>query len=135
MNNILGKIVLIVVSLGFIAIAIWKLIKTKRDSDAIDSVADARVIKAINLGRGTDGKQQFAITYQVLIDDPFEILVTPTTRPVEMGTIATIYYDSQNHSNYYIPTKWKVDDRMKKAILTVIIAAGCVFGSLASLFN
>jgi hypothetical protein len=134
-NNILQEIIVLIVALVFAAFTISRLIKTKRKHDAIDSVADARVIKVLSLGRGFDGKPQFAITYQVLIDDPFEILVTPTNTPIDMGTIVAIYYDSMDHNNYYLPVKWKVDDRMKKAWTLVVIALLVVVGSVTTLFT
>lgn len=121
--------------LAFAAFAAYRFIKIKKLNKAIDSVADARVIKVLALGRGADGKQQFAITYQILTDAPFEILVTPTTTPVEMGSLVTIYYDSVDHSNYYIPTRWKVDDRMKKAWYLVIFAVIAIIGCILSFFK
>lgn len=130
MSNIVQNIFFLFAALSFTVFAVFYLIKTKQKHDAIDSVADARVIKVLNLGRGLDGKTQFAITYQVLLDAPFEILVTPTSIPADMGAVVTIYYDALDHNNYYIPTKWKVDDRMKKAWLllafALIVLAGCI---------
>ena len=135
MNDVLKEIVLLFFALAFAAFAIYHLIKIKRKHDAIDSVADARVIKVLNLGRGLDCKPQFAVTYQVLIDAPFEVLVTPTNTPVDLGSIVTIYYDSTNHENYYLPVKWKVDDRMKKAWTLVAFAIVIVVGIVITLFT
>lgn len=135
MSDFIKELFSLLFSLGLAVIAVLYLLKMKRVSDAIDSVADARVIKVLNLGRGTNGKEQYAITYQVLIDEPFEVLVTPT--PVEqiMGDTVAIYYDSHDHSNFYIPIKWKFDDRIKKAIIFVGIAVLCVVGCAIALFT
>ena len=122
-------------ALTFVILSVLYLLKTKRAHSAVDSVADARVIKVINLGIGPNGKKQFAITYQVLIDAPFEILVTPTNSFRNMGDLVTIYYDSQDHSNYYIPEKWKIDDRMKKAITLVVISAVCLLGCIINMIT
>lgn len=135
MNDIFQEIIILFFALVFAAFAIYHFIKIKRKHDAIDSVADARVIKVLNLGHGMNGKPQFAITYQVLIDAPFEILVTPSNTPADLGALVTIYYDSANHDNYYLPVKWKVDDRMKRAWTLVIIAILIVAGSAITLFT
>ena len=135
MNELVREIIVLIIALAFAVFAAYKLLKTKRAHDAIDSVADARVIKVLNLGRGFDGKPQFAITYQVLIDAPFEILVTPTSTPAAMGDLVTIYYDSFDHTNYYIPLKWRVDDRLKKAGMLMIFAAITVIGCTIALFK
>ena len=119
----------------FMGITVYNFIKIKKRHDAIDSVADARVKQVINLGRGTNGKNQFAITYDVLIDAPFEVFVTPTNTPANIGEQVIIYYDSQDHNNYYIPRKWKFDPRMKTAISGVVIATVCLVGYIITLFK
>ena len=135
MNEVASKIFILICARAFAAFAVYRFIKAKARSKAIDSIADARVIKVLTLGRSMDGKSQFAITYQVLIDKPFEIIVTPTNTLVEMGSLVTIYYDSLDHSNYYIPTKWKIDDRMKKAWTLLIAAIVAVGGCILSFFQ
>ena len=131
----LGRQILILIfASGFFIFTIYSFIKQKKRSNDIDSVADARVIKVLTLGKGYTGKPQFAITYQVLIDSPFEVLVTPSSTPADMGSLVTIYYDSVNHDNFYIPEKWKVDPRMKKAWLAIAFAGVCLIGSILSFF-
>lgn len=134
MEALLGKIVALLFALGLAAFAIYDLIRKKRVHDAIDSVADARVIQVLNLGRGYDGKSQFAITYQVLIEKPFEILVTPTNTPAEVGDKVTVYYEAQDHTNYYFAQRWNIDNRMKSSVTFVIIGVLCVIGSIISFF-
>ena len=133
MNITVKDITAILSTLALVIFSVLYLLKMKRVHDAIDSVADARVIEVINLGRGSDGKNQFAIKYQVLLDAPFEILVTPTKVFRNMGDLVTIYYDSQDHSNYYIPEKWKLDDRIKKALIFVLIAVVCFIGCIVTI--
>lgn len=135
MSITIRDIAALLVMICFAVASVLYFLKIKHTHDAIDSVADARAIKVINLGRGPNGKNQFAITYKVLIDVPFEIVVTPTTTHVNMGDLVTIYYNSKDHSNYYIPTKWKIDDRMKKAITLVVIAVVCLCGCVIKILT
>ena len=134
MNDLIAHMIGLLFAIGFFASSLWYFMKIKRAADKIDSVADARVTKVLNLGLGPKGKHQFAITYDVLIDTPFEILVTPTYTPIDLGTLVTIYYDSTDHTNYYIPEKWKIDPRKKKATTTLILSSLFVIGCAVSLF-
>ena len=130
-----SKILFLFFAVFFLVFSIKNLIKAQRDYKAIDSVADARVVQVLNLGRDVAGIPQFAISYQVLIDVPFDILITPTTQPVTLGEKVVVYYEAENHSNYYIPQKWKIDNRVKKAITWTFLAIVLAIFAVAVFFK
>ena len=130
MRPMSGKIFALIISLGLLVFGIKRFKDVKSKNDAIDSIADAQVIKVLNLGRDSkSGKDSFAVTYKVLIDAPFEVLETPCTVEMEIGDRIPIYYEQANYkTNYYLAHRFKFDPRFKLPVITIIMSALVIVG-------
>ena len=134
-TSVIGKIILLLFGLGITFWGIRLFIAVKEKHDSIDSVADARVVKILHLGKNSMGKNLYAITYKILVENPFEVLVTPSTLELEMGTRATYYYERLNpKDNHYIVHRWNFDPRLKTPAMLAIIGLVICIGAIFNLF-
>lgn len=134
-TSVIGKILMLIFGVGVAIVGIKKLIDVKKQHNNIDSVADARVTKVIHLGKNNAGKNQYAITYKIILENPFEVLVTPSTLEVDIGSVAAYYYERIDpKGNYFIVHKWKFDPRFKMPILISCIGCFIAVGSIISFF-
>ena len=104
MNEILKIIIgLLGVVCGFL---LFKKILNKHRM--IDTESIAVVKEIIDLGRD-NGRRVYAIKYDILSNDPFELLETPCKKTKKRGTRRSVFYEKNNpKQNYYFKTIYKL---------------------------
>ena len=87
----------------------------------IDTESIAKVKEIVPLGY-VDGAKTYAVKYDVLSSEPFELLETPTKKKQKIGAQRTVFYEKGNaNKNYYFKTIGQFDKRFFVPVSMVLI--------------
>lgn len=126
MLKIVGGIVGIIygIMLSILRFKKHKTIDTK-------SIAEVKEIRKLGMD---EGRKVYAIFYTVKTDEPFEICRTPVRRREKIGTQKIIYFDSNDHKNYYFQKFKSFDYRLIFPVVITICGLFVLIYSIVSLF-
>lgn len=126
MLKVIGGIVGVVygIMLSILRFKKHKTIDTK-------SVAEVKEIRKLGMD---EGRKVYAIFYTVKTDEPFEICRTPVRRREKIGTQKIIYFDSNDHKNYYFQKFKSFDYRLIFPVVITICGLFVLTYSIVSLF-
>lgn len=93
------------------AVGIFAFVKVLKKHKKIDTESLAVVKEVQSLGRD-DGRKVYAIRYDVLATEPFELLSTPCKKALRPGTERTVFYEKSNpNKNHYFKMVRQFDRR------------------------
>ena len=122
----------LIICLAGSALGIFLFVRVFRKHRKIDTESIAEVSKVESLGRD-DFKKVYAIWYKIHSSEPFELLVTPCKKPLEIGDQKGIFYEKANaKKNYYFKTIKSFD---KRFVLPSAITIACLATSIHTIVN
>lgn len=126
----------LIISIIALGLGVWLFIRFWKKHRKIDTESIAIVKEIIDLGRGNNLRQLYAIKYEIQSSEPFELLVTPVTKKIQIDTAKTIFYEKGNaKNNYFFKTIWQFDRRAIAPVLLIFLGATATIGQLISFIS
>ena len=117
-----------------LALGIFLFIRTLKNHRRIDTESIAEVSKVEPLGR-SDMKPVYAIWYSIKSSAPFDLLVTPCKKPLDIGERRGIFYEKDNaQKNYYFKTIGSLDKRFVIPIGIILACSATIIHSIIKVF-
>lgn len=109
-------------------------IKKVKSTKLIDTESVAVVKKVQPLGLD-DLKKVYAITFDVMSSEPFELLETPCKKELKIGKQKTVFYEHGNaQANHYFKTIGTFDNRLVLPAALVLMSLLAIVGTIYMFF-
>jgi hypothetical protein len=112
-------VIKLIISLVGITFGVVMFIQIMKKHKLVDTESIAVVKDVQDLGL-SDLKHVYAIRYDVCSSAPFELLETPSKKKRKLGSQRTVFYEQENHKNYYFKTIGQFDRRLAGPILLIV---------------
>ena len=112
-------------------------IKTFKKHKKIDTCAYAYVKKVNDIGY-LDRRKVYAITYQVDAKEPFEVIISPCKKALEIGKKRLVYFEKGNMKNNHYFSRFKkinIDKRFFPSITCFVFFLATFISAIISLFS